>query len=192
MLTILNEFLPEMQYYYRDPYSSNFIGNPHLDYEQTVLYEFGFTNQFLENWSIDVKSYAKDISQQVGTTTIRSGQTGGVYDNNGYARARGLEFRIEKHHTSYFSGNLNYTIQWATGYTSSAFEDYIYSDKYEFEYIDDKVEASRFNYIPDLDIWELRSRLNKYFLEDKVIKVEYFFLSLNLNLILQNYFLFIS
>lgn len=119
--------LPEMQFYYRDPYSSNFIGNPHLDYEQTALYEFGFTHQLFQNWSIDIKNYAKDISQQVGTTTIKSGQTGGVYDNNGYARARGLEFRIEKHDTHYLSGNLSYTVQWATGYTSSAFEDYINS-----------------------------------------------------------------
>ncbi|MCD6366766.1 MAG: TonB-dependent receptor, partial [Bacteroidales bacterium] len=119
--------LPEMQFYYRDPFSSKFIGNPHLDYEQTVLYEFGFTRQLFQNWSIDIKNYAKDISQQVGTTTLKSGQTGGIYDNNGYARARGLEFRLEKHHADYVSGNLNYTVQWATGYTSSAFEDYINS-----------------------------------------------------------------
>jgi hypothetical protein len=140
--------LPEMQYYYRDPYSSNFIGNPGLDFEQTVLYEFGFTHQLFRSWSIDIKSYAKDISQQVGTTTLRSGQTSGIYDNNGYARARGLEFRLEKHHSGYISGSLNYTVQWATGYTSSAFEDYINS----INFLPNPIRERRLN-------WDVRHQI---------------------------------
>lgn len=50
-----------------------------------------------------------------------------IYDNKGYGRARGLEFRLLKRHHNYTSGNLTYTIQWAKGYSSSAFEDYIRS-----------------------------------------------------------------
>lgn len=118
--------LPELQFFYRDPYSGGFTGNPHLDYEQTVLYEFGFTHQLFNDWSIDIKSYTKDISQQVGTTALRAalGVPVSLYDNKGYARARGLEFRFEKRYSHYFSGNLTYTVQWATGYSSSAFDDY--------------------------------------------------------------------
>jgi hypothetical protein len=121
--------LPEMQFYYRDPYTGSFTGNPFLDYEQTILYEFGFTHQLSRDWAIDIKSYAKDISQQVQTTELRAslGLPVYLYDNRGYARARGLEFELMKRYSDYFSGKINYTVQWANGYSSSAFDDYIRS-----------------------------------------------------------------
>jgi outer membrane receptor protein involved in Fe transport len=121
--------LPELQFYYRDPYTGGLTGNPHLDYEQTILYEFGFTHELATNWALDVKSYAKDISQQVGTTQLQAalGLPVALYDNNGYARARGLEFIVNKRLSSFTHGNLTYTVQWANGYASSAFEDYIRS-----------------------------------------------------------------
>ena len=118
--------LPELQYYYRDPYSGRFTGNPKLDYEQTILYEFGLTHQLSQHYAIDVKSYAKDISKQVGTTTVHGpeGIPVELYDNKGYARARGLEFQLTKGFADFTSGKLTYTIQWANGYSSSAFDDY--------------------------------------------------------------------
>ena len=64
--------LPELQFFYRDPYSSGFTGNPALDYEQTILYEFGFTHQLTDYWAIDIKNYGKDISKQIGTTRVYS------------------------------------------------------------------------------------------------------------------------
>lgn len=121
--------LPELQYYYRDPYSGGFTGNPGLDFEQTILYEFGLTHQLSDYWAFDVKSYQKDISKQIGTTHLRAalGIPVDVYDNNGYARARGLEFQLTKAPADFTSGTLTYTVQWANGYSSSAFEDYIRS-----------------------------------------------------------------
>ncbi|MBN2365430.1 MAG: TonB-dependent receptor, partial [Calditrichaeota bacterium] len=121
--------LPEMQYFYRDPYTGGFTGNPHLDFEQTILYEFGFTHQLAQNWAIDIKSYAKDISKQVQTTQLRAalGLPVYLYDNKGYARARGLEFELTKRYSNFISGKMNYTVQWANGYSSSAFDDYVRS-----------------------------------------------------------------
>lgn len=121
--------LPELQFFYRDPYSGGFTGNPGLDYEQTILYEFGLTYQFARDWALDIKSYSKDISQQVGSirTVAALGLPVDLYDNNGYARARGLEFEINKRYSYNLSGKATYTLQWATGYSSSAFEDYIRS-----------------------------------------------------------------
>lgn len=121
--------LPELQFFYRDPYTGGFTGNPHLDYVQTILYEFGFTHQFTDNWAVDIKSYNKDISKQVGTTRLRAnlGLPVYLYDNNGYARARGVELNLAKRFANYTSGEITYTVQWATGYSSSAFEDYIRS-----------------------------------------------------------------
>lgn len=121
--------LPELQYYYRDPYSGGTTGNPKLDYEQTILYEFGLTNQISDYWAIDVKSYAKDISKQVGTTRLLAalGTPVELFDNKGYARARGLEFELTKGYSDFISGKATYTIQWTSGYSSSAFDDYIRS-----------------------------------------------------------------
>ena len=121
--------LPELQYYYRDPWTGTFAGNPHLGYEQTILYEFGFTHQLIKNWAIDIKSYTKDISQQVQTTSLRAARGTPVYlyDNKGYARARGLEFELRKRYSNFTSGKITYTVQWANGYSSSAFDDYIRS-----------------------------------------------------------------
>jgi outer membrane receptor for ferrienterochelin and colicin len=128
--------LPELQFYYRDPYNSTYTGNPKLDYEQTILYEFGFTHQLSDSWVIDIKSYAKDISKQVGSTLVVpdrtkdstvSGTPIQLYDNNGYGRARGLEFELTKVYSNYISGKGTYTIQWTNGYSSSAFDDYVRS-----------------------------------------------------------------
>ena len=121
--------LPELQYYYRDPYSSTFTGNPGLDYEQTILYEFGFTHQLTDYWAFDIKSYGKDISKQIGTTQVygTQGTPIDLYDNKGYGRARGLEFEIVKNPSDFIAGRATYTIQWANGYSSSAFDDYVRS-----------------------------------------------------------------
>ncbi|MCX6150907.1 MAG: TonB-dependent receptor [Ignavibacteriales bacterium] len=121
--------LPELQYFYRDPYSGGITGNPKLDYEQTILYEFGFTHQLFEDWAIDIKSYAKDISNQVGSTALKAykGVPVSLFDNVGFARARGLEFEITKGFSYFTAGKLTYTVQWADGYSSSAFDDYIRS-----------------------------------------------------------------
>ncbi len=121
--------LPELQYFYRDPYSGGVTGNPKLDYEQTILYEFGFTHQLFEDWAIDIKSYAKDISKQVGSTSLQaaSGVPVALFDNVGYGRARGIEMEITKGFSYFTAGKLTYTVQWADGYSSSAFDDYIRS-----------------------------------------------------------------
>jgi outer membrane receptor protein involved in Fe transport len=121
--------LPELQFFYRDPYSSTFTGNPGLDYEQTILYEFGLTHQLTDYWAVDVKSYGKDISNQIGTTRVygEQGQPIELYDNKGYGRARGLEFELVKNPSDCIAGRATYTIQWANGYSSSAFDDYVRS-----------------------------------------------------------------
>jgi outer membrane receptor protein involved in Fe transport len=127
---------PELQYYYRDPYTGGFTGNPHLDYEQTVLYEFGFTNQFADNLSLDIKAYNKDISDQTQTLQLYAnlGLPVWLYDNRGFARARGLEFELNKKPAGrlrLLSGKMTYTVQWATGYSSSTFGEYVW-EQYGF------------------------------------------------------------
>jgi outer membrane receptor protein involved in Fe transport len=121
--------LPELQFFYRDPYTGSFTGNPKLDYEQTILYEFGLTSQPIHNWLFDIKVYAKDIAKQVGTIRLLAamGRPVDLYDNNGYARARGIEIKIGRQPIGHLFGDITYTLQWANGYSSSSFEDYIRS-----------------------------------------------------------------
>jgi len=121
--------LPELQYYYRDPYTGGFTGNPGLDYEQTILYEFGFTHRLANDYAIDIKSFQRDISKQVGTQQLLAhlGLPVSLYDNRGYARARGIEIELNKRYSNFTSGHIAYTVQWATGYSSSSFSDYIES-----------------------------------------------------------------
>ncbi|MBN2354587.1 TonB-dependent receptor [candidate division KSB1 bacterium] len=118
--------LPGLDSYLRDPYSGTFVGNPHLDYTKTVKYEFGFTHQFYKNWAIDIKNYNQETSGEVGTTRLK-GEYGiplQMFDNKGYSRSRGLEFELRKQTSHYFGGRVTYTVLWASGYSSSAFDDY--------------------------------------------------------------------
>ena len=119
--------LPQLQFYYRDPWSGGFTGNPHMGYEKTILYEFGLTHQISTFWTIDLKSYGKDISDQVGTETLKAalGIPVSLWTNNGYGRARGFEVELNKTYSNYSYLNLTYALQWANGYSSSAYGDYI-------------------------------------------------------------------
>jgi outer membrane receptor protein involved in Fe transport len=119
--------IPELQYFYRDPWSGGLTGNPHIGFEKTILYEFGFTYQFSTNWAIDIKSYGKDISDQVGTASLKSasGIPVQLYVNDNYGRARGMEIELEKRYSHFTSFNISYALQWTNGYASSAYSDYI-------------------------------------------------------------------
>ncbi|HKJ31982.1 MAG TPA: TonB-dependent receptor, partial [Balneolales bacterium] len=121
--------LPEMTHFYRDPYSGSLTGNPHLDYVKTIKYEFGFKHQFNDSWAMNIKSYDKDISNQIGTTQLRAnlGLPVALFDNKGYSRVRGLQAKIIKQFSHFYSGQFTYTLQWATGFSSSAFQDYVNS-----------------------------------------------------------------
>jgi len=117
---------PELQQFYRDPWSGSLTGNPLMGFEKTILYEFGFTYQFSKNWAIDIKSYGKDLSDQVGTENLfsASGVPVQLFVNNNYGRARGLEFELKKRYSTFTMLNLSYALQWANGYSSSAYSDY--------------------------------------------------------------------
>ncbi len=118
--------MPGLDNYLRDPYSGSFTGNPHLQFIKTVKYEFGFTNEFLPGWAIDIKNYTKETSGETGLTELSSevGLLVFLSDNKGYSRARGLEFELRRQQRNIVWGNAIYTLQWASGYSSSVFDDY--------------------------------------------------------------------
>jgi outer membrane receptor protein involved in Fe transport len=120
--------LPELQYFYRDPYTNRWAGNPGLEYVNTIKYEFGLTHQFARTWAFDVKTFNRDITDQVGLTRVGppDRRSVSVWDNKAYASARGFEFKLRNRSRlrSNLSGEATYTLQWAKGYSSSAFDDY--------------------------------------------------------------------
>jgi outer membrane receptor protein involved in Fe transport len=121
--------LPEMQFFYRDPYSGGITGNPGLDYEETNLYEFGLTTQLGKQNVLDIKLFNREMSKQIETTQLKAaaGVPVNIFDNKGYARAHGLELAFEERRSANFFGRISYTLQWANGYSSSEFSGYINS-----------------------------------------------------------------
>ncbi len=119
--------LPQMDFFYRDPYTGGFTGNPGLKYERTILYEFGFTQLLSRNIAIDFKAFQRSITNQVGTTQLLAnlGLPVQLYDNKGNARARGIEIELTKRYSNHTAGSIAYTAQWATGFTSSPYENFI-------------------------------------------------------------------
>ena len=119
--------LPELQFFYRDPWSGGFTGNPHLEFENTILFEFGLTRQISDFWSVDVKAYGKDISNVVDTEGLQAalGVPVQLYVNSGFGRSRGLEIELNKFYSGFTQLNLGYTLQWANGFSSSPFDGFI-------------------------------------------------------------------
>ena len=142
--------LPGMEHFLRDPYSGGFTGNPHLDYIKTVKNEFGFTYQFHNNWVIDFKNYNKEISGQIGSLRLDAslGLPIQLSDNRGYSRVRGLELSLKNQNEKLLNGDLIYTLQWANGYSSSSFDDYIRSQNN----LPNPIEEYRLN-------WDLRHQV---------------------------------
>lgn len=118
--------MPSSDNLYRDPFSNVFCGNPNLEPQKTVAYEFGFAYQFMPELAIDVKGYSKDISNTIVSSEVQPEKGSSIWltQNMGYGRARGFEINLKKRYSNYTSGVLTYTMQWANGYTSSPFELY--------------------------------------------------------------------
>ena len=100
------------------------FGNPNLNYETTVAYEFGLRHKFTENDVLTVTAYYKDIFDYV--TTVNFGGTGRLsgrrfttYLNLDYARSRGIEFEYRKRAGSFLTGSISGTYAIATGKSSS-------------------------------------------------------------------------
>lgn len=100
------------------------FGNPNLDYETTVAYEFGVRHKFSENDVFTLTAYYKDIFDYVTTVNFRgsgrlSGRSFTTYLNLDYSRARGLEVEYRKRAGTFLTGSLSGSYSLATGKSSS-------------------------------------------------------------------------
>jgi len=100
------------------------FGNPNLDYETTVAYEFGLRHKFSDNDALTATAFYRDIFDYVTTINFRgtgrlSGRSFTTYLNLDYARSRGVEIEYRTRPTRHFSGSINGSYSIATGKSSS-------------------------------------------------------------------------
>lgn len=106
-------------------------GNPDLNPQKTVMYEFGLQQQLTEDIGIDVTGFYRDTRDWVSTSppipvrgdlaSATSSYT--TYINRDYANTRGVTFTFTKRPSGLFTMNFSYTFQVAEGINSSPEEE---------------------------------------------------------------------
>jgi outer membrane receptor protein involved in Fe transport len=113
-------------YSLRDPSISNaFVGNPGIEPQKTVAFEFGVRQQLAEQYSIEVGAYFKDITNLVGSTyhtVFPYNYT--IYDNSNYGKVNGVDVTLTRRMGDYFGGSLTYAYSVAKGNESDPTEGY--------------------------------------------------------------------
>jgi len=92
------------------------IGNPNMENEKTVSYEFGYKHQFTELWALEATMYAKDTSNMVGSESIPAFFQGvsnpydyTVFLNYDYSSSKGVDLTLRKRYSNFWQGQVNYS-----------------------------------------------------------------------------------
>jgi len=104
-----------------DAAAGRVIGYSGLEPEVTTSYQFGAEHQFTQNVAMDITGFYKDIFGLLATEEYERGPTEGTvypYVNKDYASVKGIEFKLNKRFSNFFSGNFTYTWLRATGVSS--------------------------------------------------------------------------
>ncbi|HYQ86656.1 MAG TPA: TonB-dependent receptor [Bacteroidota bacterium] len=126
--------IPSFQYLYQNPgYKvtqtsgvQGVFGNPDLNAQKTVMYEFGLQQQLTEALTIDVTGFYRDVRDWVTTSpliAVRDPATASTfyttYINRDYANSRGVTLTVSKRANDMLSVNFLYTYQVAEGINST-------------------------------------------------------------------------
>jgi|GEM_PF-515218 len=108
------------------------LGNVLIEPERTVLYELGIENQFTEDIVFGFTAYFKDIFDlnQV-REVVAIPYSYYQYQNVDYGNVKGFEVSLQKRMTNMWALGLSYTLQYAKGTASNAFE--WYQDHYLYQ-----------------------------------------------------------
>jgi outer membrane receptor protein involved in Fe transport len=123
--------LPELRHYF-GAYTTNFPGNPNIDYGnpdldfvETTAFEAGITHLISENLVLDVVGYNRDrrgaVRQQVfQPDEIQVGLSERrIFVNGDNGNVKGMDLTLSKRFSNYFSSDVAWSLQWARGTTSS-------------------------------------------------------------------------
>jgi outer membrane cobalamin receptor len=107
------------------------LGNADLTVEKTIAYEIGYENQISDIFAFGFIAYYKDIYDLIQTKRVVT-QPYPYYQvtNVDYGNVKGIEFTIKKRLYNYWNFDLSYTLQFAKGTASYAWQHYydIYND----------------------------------------------------------------
>jgi hypothetical protein len=111
---------------------NNVLGNPDLTVEKTVAYEIGYENQFTDVFAFGFIAYYKDIYDLVQTRRVVSLPYPYYQVTNvDYGNVKGIEITLKKRMHQYWSMDFSYTLQFAKGTASDAWQHYY--DVYIYE-----------------------------------------------------------
>ncbi len=143
---------------------NNIVGNPNLRPENAKQYNVAYNVQLSDDYALDIQAFYKDIYSLTGLSYIPDNRFPYALVSNGeYGNARGIEITFRKRLTGNIGFNLNYTLSYAQGTSSSAGANYNvilagadpYTGLLQFpltEYPLDYDRRHRFNYIIDF-VW---------------------------------------
>ena len=119
--------MPTLRNLYRESYFGAglvpTVGNPDLKPEKTVLYEFGFQQQFGNLIGMDINLFYKDIRELLALQSIRYNSPNygpsnyAIYLNKDYGNARGLTLSLTKRYDPVSKSSIwiDYTYQKSEG-----------------------------------------------------------------------------
>lgn len=132
--------LPDLEFLY--DYSNNAsvgnrtVGNPFLEPETTISYQFGVRRQMTKDVFIDTSVFFKDIFGLVGTVELEAERETEqnqfapvIYVNQDYGSVRGFEISLEKRFASFWQGGVTYTLSRATGSSSDVNQGAVVADE---------------------------------------------------------------
>jgi hypothetical protein len=98
------------------------MGNPDLNMEETVTYEFGLQQQLTESVALNSTIFFRDIRNLVATDriveTYSSGKKYSQYVNRAFGEVKGITLSFDKRFDYSFSAFVDYTYQVAEGNAS--------------------------------------------------------------------------
>lgn len=124
------------------------VGNPNLTVEKTVSYEMGYENQLSDIFALGFIAYYKDIHDLIQTQRIDVLPYAYYQVRNlDYGNVKGIELTLKKMMTNYWSFDVSYTLQFAKGTASSAWQNY-----YNI-YLEDPDPITGEYPLPKIDYW---------------------------------------
>lgn len=113
-------------YNLRDPTLDRaIIGNPGVNPQKTIAYEFGVKQQIGKSYSINLGIYYKDITNLLGSmyyAVFPYEYT--IFNNSDYGQVKGFDINITKAPSDYWYANINYSFSIAKGNESDPREGY--------------------------------------------------------------------
>lgn len=122
---------PELQYLYvgtpwlqhmlRDSPYYQPAGNPNLKPEETTAYEVGLAHQLGDFTSFNLTAYYKDVRNLTEVLSVPSSPNSfWMYRNQDFGTIKGLDFRLNMRRNRSISGELDYSLSFASGTGSYA------------------------------------------------------------------------